>query len=590
MCTAAPRRRQCGSRLASQAAPHYDLPTMKLAAAVVMVATTTLGLSACGGGRDAAPAAAATAAVPPQAVLDPAIPSGALGTISFPTSGAAAAQGDFLRGVAWLHSFGYEEALESFQAAQARDPGFVMAYWGESLAFSQPLWFQEEPAKGRAALAKLAATPEARAARATTARERGFVRAVEALWGAGEKPARAAAYAEAMAALSRAYPSDDEVQIFYALALLATMPRGDLSLPLRERAGAIAEAVFTRAPAHPGAAHLILHAYDHGALAPRGLAAARAYAKVALASSHALHMPAHFFVQLGYWHDAAASDQASWNASVAWATRRQKSIALRDFHSLVWWQYELTQLGQFELAQQVAREVDAALKVATERDVVGGHHYGDSDIGRGSGPLALRNDKGSMRARYILESERWSEMRGQNAFDNLDEVFALGVSALRLDDAPRARAAYQELVQASHPRMDAGLREQASILLLEIEAIAAIIDQTPAVAWSKLDEAVALQAKMPKPIGRPYPVKGADELYGELLLEAGRAADAVGWFEQALVRTPNRSRAVLGLARAAARAGNGVKSRTAYEQFLVNWANADAGVPELAEARAALQR
>ena len=554
------------------------------------VGLVCLWLPACSGapGPAASPDAAAPAA--PQPVVDPANASSALGAISFPTGGAAAAQADFLRGVAWLHSFGYEEAIESFQAAQARDPEFVMAYWGESLAFSQPLWFQEEPDKGRGALAKLAATPEARAARATTARERGFLGAVEALWGAGEKPARAAAYAAAMATLSRAYPADDEVQIFYALALLATMPRGDTSLPLREQAGAIAEAVFARNPAHPGASHLMLHAYDHSALARRGLAAARAYATVAPAASHALHMPAHFFVQLGYWHEAAKSDEGSWNASVAWTARRQKPITLRDFHSLVWRQYELTQLGQFELARQVAREVDAALKVATERDVVGGHHYGDSDIGRGSGPLALRNDQGSMRARYILESERWSEMRGQNAFDNLDELFALGVSALRLGDAPRARAAYQELVKASQPGMDAGLREQASILLLEIEAVAAIIDRTPAVAWSKLDQAMALQAKMPKPIGRPYPVKGADELYGELLLETGRAADAVGWFEQALGRTPNRSRAVLGLARAAAKAGDAAKSRKAFEQFLVNWAKADAGLPELAEARAALQR
>ena len=35
------------------------------------------------------------------------------------------------------------------------------------------------------------------------------------------------------------------------------------------------------------------------------------------------------------------------------------------------------------------------------------------------------------------------------------------------------------------------------------------------------DQAIALQNQMPKPIGRPFPVKGADELYGELLLEAG---------------------------------------------------------------------
>jgi predicted Zn-dependent protease len=93
---------------------------------------------------------------------------------------------------------------------------------------------------------------------------------------------------------------------------------------------------------------------------------------------------------------------------------------------------------------------------------------------------------------------------------------------------------------------------------------------------------------MPKPIGRPFPVKGADELYAELLLEAGRPQAAVEWFEKTLLRTPNRSRAVLGLARAPARAGNTVGSGQAYEQFLQNWRNADSGLPELKEARTAL--
>ena len=173
-----------------------------------------------------------------------------------------------------------------------------MAYWGEAMAFSQPLWFFEEPEKGRAALARLGSSPEARLAKAGTERERGFLRAVEALWGPGVRPVRAQAFADAMAAVAAANPDDDEAQVFYALALLGTLPRGDASLPLREKAGALAEAVFARNPKHPGAAHLILHAYDHGALAPRGLAAARAYAAIAPAASHALHMPAHFFVQL----------------------------------------------------------------------------------------------------------------------------------------------------------------------------------------------------------------------------------------------------------------------------------------------------
>jgi predicted Zn-dependent protease len=103
-----------------------------------------------------------------------------------------------------------------------------------------------------------------------------------------------------------------------------------------------------------------------------------------------------------------------------------------------------------------------------------------------------------------------------------------------------------------------------------------------------MDRAVAAQARMPRPIGRPYPAKGADELYGELLLQAGRPKEAIAWFERTLVRTPNRSRAVLGLARAAAKAGETAKSQTAYKQFLDNWRLGDAGLPEVAEARRVL--
>ena len=59
-----------------------------------------------------------------------------------------AAQGDFLRGVAWLHSFCYEDAIDAFRAAQKIDPTFAMAYWGEAMSFNQPLWFFEEVEQG----------------------------------------------------------------------------------------------------------------------------------------------------------------------------------------------------------------------------------------------------------------------------------------------------------------------------------------------------------------------------------------------------------------------------------------------------------
>ena len=72
--------------------------------------------------------------------------------------------------MAWLHSFGYEDAIDAFREAQKKDPGFALAYWGEAMGlFNQPLWFFEDADKGRAALGKLGTTPQARAGEGTNA-------------------------------------------------------------------------------------------------------------------------------------------------------------------------------------------------------------------------------------------------------------------------------------------------------------------------------------------------------------------------------------------------------------------------------------
>lgn len=523
-----------------------------------------------------------------------------LGHVTFPNSGSAAAQADFLRGVAWLHSFGYEDAIDAFRAAQKIDPSFALAYWGEAMSFSQPLWFYEDVPQGRAALAKLGPTPDARIAKAKTAREQAFMRAVEALFGDGPTAARAAAYAGIMSKLAADHPADDEAQTFYALALLATLPRGDAALPIRRRAGEIAEKVFARNPNHPGAAHYILHAYDHGSLVARALPAARAYAKIAPAASHALHMPAHAFLQVGFWDEAAASDEASWNASIAWAKRRGLSLASRDYHSLAWLQYEWTQQGRFSKTKEAIAFVDAALKSgAGSREPgagtslsplhAGGHGYGESEIGRGSGEAALRNDRGSMRARYIVESERWQEMTGQTTFDNIEELFALGLSAVNLGDAARVRVVIDEFRKAAAPGQPPELREQAEIMLREMEALDLFAQGRHAEAFTVMDAAASLQARMPKPIGRPFPVKDVNELYGELLLQVNRPAEALIRFDRVLARTPNRSRALLGLARAYRNAGDATNARAAYKRLLTNYRLADSGLPEVTEAREAIR-
>jgi Flp pilus assembly protein TadD len=59
-------------------------------------------------------------------------------------------------------------------------------------------------------------------------------------------------------------------------------------------------------------------------------------------------------------------------------------------------------------------------------------------------------------------------------------------------------------------------------------------------------------------------MKPAAELYGEILLEAGRPAEAIEAFEQALLRTPKRTPSLAGLGAAAAGAGDAARARRAY--------------------------
>src|SRR5262245_35411284 len=107
-----------------------------------------------------------------------------LGRIDFPTSGSHEAQEHFLRGVAALHSFWYEEALEAFQAATKTDPDFAMGYWGEAMTYNHPIWAQQDAEAGRKALAKIKDTSK------LAAREKAFIGALRALYGEGDKLAR----------------------------------------------------------------------------------------------------------------------------------------------------------------------------------------------------------------------------------------------------------------------------------------------------------------------------------------------------------------------------------------------------------------
>jgi tetratricopeptide (TPR) repeat protein len=529
-------------------------------------------------------------------------PSPSLGTISFPNSGAPTAQPAFIRGVLLLHSFEYDDAIDAFRQAQKADPAFAMAYWGEALSYNQPLWLNENLHKARGVLDRLRAVQRPGQTQsqsrgpapltAPTAREQGYIEAVERLFGAGDKASRDRAYADRMGRLHAQFPEDDEASAFYALALLSTIPPGERNLPVSMKAGEIALAVLTRNPEHPGANHYALHAFDDGEHAARALKAARTYARIAPASSHARHMPSHVFLPLGMWDEAVASDESAFAASVDIAKRKGLPPSQYDFHALSWLHYEYLQQGRFAKAREVMKTVEDAMQAggAGRAGGAGGaSHQHESEIGKGYGETSLKSELASMKARLVVESGDWARMKGQGSFDNIDELLALGMASIPLRDPGRADAALEQLANAAKTIPDQDAREVAAIMAAELEGLIKLGRGDSTGALAALARAAQLESKRPRPVARPYPIKPAGELYGEILLGTADAKAAAVQFKAALARTPGRAASLLGLARATSVTGPPADAARVAKAFLAAWHLADKDRPELAEMRAVVR-
>jgi tetratricopeptide (TPR) repeat protein len=480
-----------------------------------------------------------------------------LGTIDFPTSGAPAAQGPFIRGVLWLHSFEYEAAAAAFREAERLDPGFAMAYWGEALSYSHPVWNQQDANAARAALARLAPTTAGRRAKARTPREQAYLAAVETLYGSGSKAHRDTLYAKAMERLGARFPGDREAKVFYAAALLG-LNQGVRDVRTYMRAAAILEPIFKVDPTHPGVLHLLIHCYDDPTHAPLGLAAARAYATVAPDAPHAHHMTTHIFMALGLWDDVVAQNEiASGPDHSAWTPG----------HYTDWLGYGYLQQGRYGEAQRLLDVVRQNMSRA-----------------RGAVPAVLAE----MRADYVVNTEQWNcpcltwpiDLTGMRTRDQALDVFVAGLSALRRNDRASVTGSLGELARFRRSAAAAGRGGDPvpQILEQELEALVAQADGRVPAAIQLLRSAAAAEDAIPFEFGPPAVAKPTHELLGEVLLAAGRAREAQVEFERALRLAPKRALSLLGLARAAAAAGDKPTATRAFADLRGIWHGADAGI------------
>jgi len=321
--------------------------------------------------------------------------------------------------------------------------------------------------------------------------------------------------------------------------------------------------VFEQNREHPGAAHFIIHAFDDPDHAILALPAARVYAKIAPAAPHALHMPSHIFVQLGMWQDVEESNIVAHQAAVDLIARMHLPEGREDFHTLSWLEYANLMLGQFDEAQKNLQTAKEAVERNPKNEGIEQAYLG-------------------MRARYYLESSQWEKIPleaikreasggsaesmpgmpgmvdGGRYTGRAPWIFFAGYSAAKRGDTAEADQAEAQLRGMAKSMESSGNSYGAkpfTIMEKEIAAVSLLARGQKPDAVRVAKEASDIELTLSAPSGPPEPIKPAPELYGEVLLEAGRMPEAAAAFEQSLARTPNRTPSVKGLARATSDTG-----------------------------------
>ncbi len=486
-----------------------------------------------------------------------------LGTVTFAVSCAPAVQISFIRGVALLHDFWYQEAQRQFEQIAKTDPSCAMAHWGAAMSLYHQIWDRPDDATVAKGWREMQA---AHAHPAKSAREREYVAALSEFYrpGARDYQARVEAYAAAMGKLYQDYPADIDAGAFYALSLLASQAPNDDSLTLNHKAMAVLTPLFAKYPDHPGVVHYIIHACDTPSLAQDGLAAAKHYGEIAATAPHAVHMPSHIFARLGMWQADIDSNVDSVAASHA-AEARKQSGAMDQFHSDDFLVYAYLQSGQEARAKAVLDDSAATIaRFETMSDM--GEHYmtGMFPYYRTKLPIF-----------YHLELRDWKTAAAAQAVAGAPPetqtltYWARTVAAGHLHQPQQARgnlADYDALMTRIRQGRHAYFADSTGSRIERGEMLGwiAFAEDNSADALKRVQEAADLQDK----VGQGEVDIPAREMLADILLELGRPQEALVEYQKALILSPNRFNGLFNAGKAAEAAGDNSQAQMYYATLL----------------------
>ncbi len=505
-----------------------------------------------------------------------------LGTLHVPVSTRAPlAQRFFDQGMRLLYAFNHAEAIRAFREAARLDPSLAMAYWGQALALGPNLNAPMTRENGRAAYVAIQAAlaGASRATASQTARERALIEALSARYapeGGGERPALDRAYAAAMRKVAEQFPHDPDVQTVNVDAQMNTMPwdyweKDGSAKPVTARLLEILERTIARYPDHAGALHYHIHLVEASNDPDRAERSADRLVPLMPAAGHMVHMPAHIYIRVGRYADAADANERAILADEDYLAQCQA----QGLYPVSYYPHNLHFLwaaATFEGRGAVA--VDAARKVAAKVP----HHH--------AGALAWTADFPVTPMLAYARFGRWQDMLTEPKPPS-HEPYATGiwhygrglafVARGQVDRAGAELAAVKATMK--HDAFATTLKDLPLLTNLQIasrmlEGELRLREGDAGAAIAALHEAVTIEDGIPyaePPIWHHPP----RQVLGAMLLEVGRPAEAEAVYREDLKRFRENGWSLFGLRESLRAQHRGHEAADVQRRFERAWNRAD---------------
>lgn len=506
----------------------------------------------------------------------------------------------FAQGMAQAYGFNEAEAIRSFKAALAKDPGCAMCAWGVAWQMGPNI---NNASRSNEKEAMRYVDYAVRHSKESSPREQALIKSLALRYGHNSAQSIApppgevcttksdesepvnqldAAYAGFLRDLAASHPNDPDLLSLYAEAEMI-ITRGARGAWWDQQTGKPAgrigelatqlEKALALHPDHTGLNHYMVHAADSVHSAKRAEAAADRLAKLAPKSPHLLHMPSHTYAHLGRFADATRTNEAAVAADVAMIEelKKQGFSNTKDWrgHNLHFQWYSALMEGRSELALKTSR-------IQAERS---------------QGAHSFHEYVRSLPILTLLHLRKWDAVLAEaepKTKDGIEQAFsemARGIAHARLGKLAEAKAANERIkplvAKLTSDQTSTGFAAKMTRSLggSAGEQLAAEI----AFQEGRIDAAIALQeqfiqsaldAERTEP---PSLASGPRLRLGEMQLRAKRFADAEKTFRTDLAERPKNGWALDGLQKALAAQGKAAEAATAQRELALSWAAADKG-------------